>query len=100
MEIATLRAGRVRAAMLCLCMGKSTEGTDGQRAGTAIGDVAELPAFLTLGVLGGEKHLFDSPVSREEVEGGEEGVSVGRGHCNNHRGGPLLFTRFRVRGKR
>jgi len=58
--------------------------------------VAELPAFLTLGVLGGGKHLFDPPVSGEEVDGGENGISVGRGHCNDHGGGGFLFTRFCV----
>ena len=30
LEIATLRAGRVRAVMLCLGMGERAEGTDGQ----------------------------------------------------------------------
>jgi len=88
--MATLRAGRVRAAMLHFCMGARAEGTDGQRAWTVVGDVAELEAFLTQGVFGGGKHLFDSLVSGEEVDGGEDGVSVGWGHCNNHRGGPLL----------
>ena len=99
LEIAPLRARRVRAAMLRLCMRQRVEGTDGQQAGTAVGDVTELPASLTLGVFRGGKHLFDSPVSGEEVDGGEDGVSVGRGHCNNHGGGPLLCTRFRVHVK-
>jgi len=40
--------------------------------------------------------LFDSPVTEEEVDGGEDDVSVGWGHCNNHGGGALLLTRFRV----
>jgi len=96
LEIATLRAGRVREAMLCFGVGERAEGTNGQSAGTAVGDVAELPAFLTLGVFRGGKHLFDSPVSGEEVDGGEDGVSVGRGHCNNHGGGALLLTGFCV----
>jgi len=95
-EIATLRAGRVRAAMLRLGVDERAEGADGKRAGTADGDMAELPAFLTLGVLRGGEHLFDSPVPGEEVDGGEDSVSVRRGHCNNHRGGVLLLTRFRV----
>jgi len=47
-ESATLRAGRVRAAMLRLCVGERALRTNGQFAGTAIGDVAELPALLTL----------------------------------------------------
>jgi len=95
-EIATFMAGRVRAAMFCFGVGERAEGTNGQCAGTAVGDVAELPAFLTLGVFRGGKQLFDSPVSGEEVDGGEDSVSVGRGHCNNHGGGALSFTRFRV----
>jgi len=96
LEIATLRAGRVGAAMLCFGVGEGAEGTNGQCAGTAVGDVAKLPAFLTLGVFRGGKHLFDSLVSGEEVDRGEDGVSIGRGHCNNHGGGALLFMRFRV----
>jgi len=95
-EIATLRAGRVRAAMLRLGMGERAEGADGKRAGTAGRDMAELPAFLALGVFRGGEHLFDSAVPGEEVDGGEDSVSVGRGHCNNHGGGVLLLTRFRV----
>jgi len=99
LESATHRAGRVRAAMLRLYMGERAEGTDWQRAGTAVADGAELPAFLTLGAFRGGKYLFDSPVSGEEVDGGEDGVCVGRGYCKNHGGGPLLFTRFWVRVK-
>jgi len=79
LEIATLRAGRVMAAMLCLCMGERAEETDGQRAATGIGYVAELLAFLALGVPGGGEHVLDSPVSGEVVERGAEGESVGRG---------------------
>jgi len=30
LEIAALRAGSVRAAMVCLCMGERADGTDGQ----------------------------------------------------------------------
>ena len=96
MEIAALRAGRVRAAMFCFGVGERAEGTDGQRTGTAVRDVAKLPALLPLGVPGGGEHLFYSSVSREEVERGPEGRSVGRGNRNNHGGGPLRFTRFRV----
>jgi len=95
-EIATLRAGRVRAAMLHLSVGERTEGTNGQSAGTAGRDVAEFPALPALRAFRGGKHLFDSPVAGEEVDGGEDGVSVGRGHCDNHGGGGSLFTRFRV----
>jgi len=95
-EIATLRAGRVRAPMLRLGVGKRAEGTDGQSAGTAGGDVAELPALSALGVFRGGEHLFDFPVLGEEVDGGEDGVNVGRGHCDNNGGCSLLFTRFRV----
>jgi len=58
--------------------------------------VAELRAFLILGVLRGGKHLFNPPVTGEEVDGGEDDVSVGRGHCNYHAGGAFLITRFRV----
>ena len=58
--------------------------------------MAKLPAFLTLGVFRGGEHLFDSPVPGEEVEGGEDSVSVGRGHCNHHGAGVLLLTRFCV----
>jgi len=61
--------------------------------------MAEFLAFFTLGVLRGGGHLFDSPVPGEEVDGGEDRVSVGRGHCNNHGGGTLLFARLRVRVK-
>jgi len=82
--------------MLRLGVGERAEGTNGQSAGATGRDVAELPAFVTLGVFRGGEHLFDSPVPGEEVDGGEDGVSVGRGHCNNHGGGVLLFTRFRV----
>ena len=82
-EIATLRAGRVRAAMLCFGVGKRAEGTDGQCARTAVRDVAEIRAFLALGVLGGGEHLLHSPVSGEEGERGEEGETIGRGHGDN-----------------
>jgi len=82
--------------MLRFGVGKRAEGTNGQCVGTAGGDVAELPAFLALGVFRGGKHLFEPSVSGEEVDGGENGVSVGRGHCDNHGGSGLLFTRFRV----
>ena len=44
--------------------------------------VAELVVFLKLGVFGGGEHLFYSSVSREEVERGEKGKSVGQGHRN------------------
>jgi len=63
---------------------------------TAIGDVAEPPAFLTLGAFRRGKHLLDTPGSGEEVDGGEDGESAGRSDCNNHRGGPLLSTRLSV----
>jgi len=82
--------------MLPLGIGERAEGADGERAGTAGRDMAELPALLTLGVFRGGEHLFDSPVPGEEVDGGEDSVSVGRGHCNHHGGGVLLLTRFRV----
>ena len=95
-EIATLRAGRVRAAMLRLGVGEPAEGTKGQSAGTAGRDVAELPALSALGAFRGGKHLFDSPVPGEHVDGGEDGVSVRRGHCDNNGGGGFLFTGFRV----
>jgi len=85
-EIATLSAGRVRAAMLCFGVGERTEGTDWQCAGTAGRDVAEFAAFLTLGVLGGGEHLLHSPVPGEEVDGGEDGESAGWGLGDNHRG--------------
>jgi len=58
--------------------------------------VAKLSAPFALGILGGGEYLFHSSVSEEEVERGEEGQSVGRGHRDNHRGGSLLLTRFRV----
>ena len=96
MEIATLRAGRVRAAMLCFGVRERAEGRDGQCAGTAGRDVAELPAFLALGVFGGGKHVFDPPASGEQVDRGEDAVSVRGGHCDNHGGGGFLPTRFRV----
>jgi len=99
LEIATLRAGRVRAAMLCFCMGERAEGTEGQWAGTGVSDLAELQAFLTLGLLGGGKHLFDFPVLRGEIAGWEEGESLGRCYGNNYGGGSHLFTGFRVRVK-
>ena len=67
-EIATLRAGRVRAAMLCLRVGERAEGTDGHFAGAAVGDVAELPAFPALGVLGGGELVLHSPVPGDEAE--------------------------------
>jgi len=86
LDIATLRAGRVRAAMLCFGVGKRAEGTDWQSAGTAGRDVAEFPAFLALGVHSGGEHLLHSPVLGEEVDGGEDGESVGRGHCENYGG--------------
>ena len=95
-EIATLRAGSVRAAMLRLGVGERAEGADGEQARTVGRDMAKLPAFLTLGVFRGGEHLFDPLVPGEEVDGGEDSVSVGRGHYNNHGGGVLLFTRFRV----
>jgi len=95
-EIATLRAGRVRAAMLRFGVGEQADGPNGQGAGTAGRHVAEVPAFPALGAFRGGKHLFDSPVPGEEVDGGEDGVSVGRGHRDNNGGGGFLLTRFRV----
>jgi len=86
----------VRAAMLCFGVGERAEGTNGQGAGTAGRDVAELPAFPALGAFRGGKHLFDSPVPGEEIDGGENGVSVRRGHGDNNGGGSFLFARFRV----
>jgi len=65
LEIATLRAGMVRAAMLCFCVGERAEVTDGECTGTAVGDVAEPQALLALGILGEGEHLFHSSVSRE-----------------------------------
>jgi len=85
-EITTFRAGRVRAAMLGFGVGERAEGTDWQCAGTAGRDVAEFPAFLALGALRGGEHLLHSPVSEEEVDGGEDAESVGRGHGDNHEG--------------
>jgi len=61
--------------------------------------VAKLPAFLTLGVSGEGEHLLHSLASREEVERGEKGESVGRGHRNNHGGCRFLTARFWVRVK-
>ena len=58
--------------------------------------MAELPAHVALGVLGGGEHLFDSSVAGEEVDGGENSVGVGRGHSNNYGGGVPLSTRIRV----
>jgi len=51
--------------MLRLGVGERTEGADRQCALTAGRDVAKLPAFLALGVFGGGKHLFDSPITGE-----------------------------------
>ena len=99
LEIATLRAGRVREAMLYLGVGERAEGTDGLFTGAAVGDVAELLAFPALGVLGGGEHLLHSPNPGEEAAQGGEGESVGPGHGNNHGGCRSLTTRFRVRVK-
>jgi len=85
-EIATLRAGRVRAGMLCFGVSEPAEGTNWQCAGTAGRDVAEFPAFLALGVLRGGEHLLNSPVSGEEVDGWEDGESIGQGHSDEHGG--------------
>jgi len=85
-EIATLRAGRVRAAMLSFGVGEPAEWTDWQCAGTVGRDVAELPAFLALEVLRGGGLLRNSPGLGEEVDGGEDGESRGRGHSDNHGG--------------
>ena len=78
LKVATLRAGWVRMAMLRFCMSKRGEGTDGQCAGTAVRDVAELPAFLTLGAFGAGEHLLHSALSGEEVERGAEGERIGQ----------------------
>ena len=78
-EVTTLRAVRIRAAMLCVCMGERGKGTDGYRAGTAVGNMSELPALRTLRAFGGGEHLFNSWISGEEVEQGEERESVGQG---------------------
>jgi len=72
--------------MLCFGVGERAEGTNWQCAGAAGRDVAELPAFLALGVLRGGEHLLYSPVWGEEVDGGEDGESIGLGHSNNHGG--------------
>ena len=85
-EIATLRAGRVKAAMLRLGVGERAEGADWQCAGAAGRDVAEFPAFLALGVVRGGEHLLHSPVTGEEVDGGEDDESVGWGHGDDNRG--------------
>ena len=99
LEIATLRAGRVRAAMLYFGVGEQAEGTNGESAVTGIGDVAELPAFFTLGVFRGGKHLFDSPVSAEEVDRGADGLSVGRATVTTTEG-VLFCSRDPVSGLR
>ena len=83
-EIATLRAGRVRAAILRSGVGERTEVTNWQCGGTVGSDVAEFPAFLALGVLRGGEHLLHSPVSGEEVDGGEDSESVRWGQGDNH----------------
>ena len=70
--------------MLSFGVGERTEGPDWQSAGTAGRDVAEFPAFLALGVLGGGEHLLHSQVSGEEVDGGEDGERVRWGHSDNH----------------
>jgi len=70
--------------MLCFGVGERTEGTDWQCAGTVGRDVAEFPALLALGVLRGGEHLLHSPVTGEEVDGGEDGECVGWGHGVNH----------------
>ena len=80
-------------------MREQAEGTDGQFAEAAVGEVAELPAFLALGVLGGGGHLLHSSVPGEEAERGEEGESIAQGHGNNHRGCRSLTTGFWVRVK-
>jgi len=59
--------------------------------------VTELPAFLTLGVLRGGEHLFHSPVPGEEVDGGEDGKSVGRGHGDDNGCCRFLIAGLRVR---
>jgi len=84
LEIATRRAGRVREAMLCFGVGELAEGTDWQCAGTMGRNVAKFPALLALRVLRGGEHVFHSPVSGEEVDGGADGESVGWGHGDNH----------------
>jgi len=47
--------------------------------------VAKLPALGPLSGLGGGEHLFDPAVAGEEVDRGEESLSVRQGHCDNDR---------------
>ena len=82
--------------MLCFAVRERAEGTGGEFTGTAVRDVAEFPALLAFGVLGGGEHLLHSAVLGEEVEGGEEGESIWRGHRNNHGGCCFVTARFRV----
>ena len=55
MKVATLRARRVRVAMLHFCIGERAIGTHRKCAGAAGGEVAEFPPFLILGVFGVEE---------------------------------------------
>jgi len=64
-EVTTLRAGRVRAAMLWSHKGERAERTDGQRAGPAVGNVAELTALHILESLQ-EENSFSTLRFREK----------------------------------
>jgi len=61
--------------------------------------VTELPACVISAVLRGGEHLFHSPVPGEEVDGVEDGKSVGRGHGDNSGGCGFLIVGLLVRVK-
>jgi len=78
--------------MLCFGVGERAEGTGGKQVGAQGEGVATFPAVGALRGLGGGEHLFYPLVAGEDVNQGEEYLSVGRGHCDNHRGGGPLTS--------
>jgi len=65
--------------MLQLGVGEGAEQTYGGWARATNRNVAELPAFGTLGELRGGVHYFHSAVAGEEVDRGKKMFSVQRG---------------------
>ena len=66
-EIATLRAGSVRAAMLSLGVVEPAEWTGWIQAGALMEAMAKLPALGAMGGLGGGEYLLHFAVAEEEV---------------------------------
>jgi len=75
-EIATLWTGKVRAVMLNFGVGERAVRRGQIRVGARVEGMAKLPALGALGELAGREDFFNFRVAGEEVDRGEEVVSI------------------------